>query len=76
MLKPTVGMELSGVGGQTGRHEADIIDLLYGKFSTLASIASAIFRLFRLWVLPQELAGERSCLHFADQSSLHPSLWP
>lgn len=68
MLKPTVGIELSGVGGQTGRNEADIVDLLYGKFSTLASIASAISRIFRLWVLPQGLAGERSCLRFADQS--------
>ena len=68
MLKPTVGIELSGVGGQTGRNEADIVDLLYGKLSTLASIALAISRIFGLWVLPQGLAGERSCLHFADQS--------
>ena len=68
MLKPTVGIELPGVGGQTGRDEADIVDLLYGKFSTLASIASATCRIVRVWVLPQGLAGERSCLHFADLS--------
>lgn len=41
MLKPTVGIELFGVGSQTGRHEEVYIDLLYGKFSALASISSA-----------------------------------
>ena len=37
-----MGIELLGVGGQRGRPEATHVDLLYGKFSTLASIASEI----------------------------------
>ena len=44
MLKPTVGIELLGVQNQTGIPEAIIGDLLYGKFSALARIASASFR--------------------------------
>lgn len=35
MLKPTVGIELLGVGSQSGRLEATNFDLLYGKLSTL-----------------------------------------
>ena len=68
MLKPTVGIELLGVGSQTGRPEAINVDVLYGELSPLASIASAILRIYRLWVLPQVLARERSCQHFADRS--------
>ncbi len=76
MLKPTVGIELFGVGSQIGRPEAINADLLYSELSALASVASAILRIRRVWALPQGLAGERSCQHFADQSWLHPSLSP
>ena len=76
MLKPTVGIELLGVENQTEVPEARTGDLLYGKLSALARIASVSFRTPNIGSLPQGLAGEMSCQHFAGQSWLHPSPWP
>ena len=65
-----------GDASQIRRSGTINVDLLYGKLSTLAMIASAFRRIHSPRALPQGHAEEMSCQHFADQSWLHPSQSP